>query len=138
MPPRVIFPRLISALAVPALVLTASACGAPAAPPAEALPTPPSAPRAPLQVTAFLGEHRIPPATQYGGTTVGGFSGLDRDPENGTWIVVSDDRSSLQPARFYTADLRFDGPDGALSGVELTGTTPLLRPDGTPYPPLDG
>ena len=136
MPPRrVIFPRLISALAVPALVLTASACGAPAAPPAEALPTPPSAP---LQVTAFLGEHRIPPATQYGGTTVGGFSGLDRDPENGTWIVVSDDRSSLQPARFYTADLRFDGPDGALSGVELTGTTPFLRPDGTPYPPLDG
>src|SRR5687768_9793095 len=115
MPRRVIFTRLISALAVPALVLTSSACGAPAAPPAEALPSsgPPSAPRAPLQVTAFLGEHRIPPGTQYGGTTVGGFSGLDRDPESGTWIVVSDDRSSLQSARFYTADLRFDGPGGA-------------------------
>jgi hypothetical protein len=142
MPPRhVILPRLISALAVPALVLTASACGAPAAQPAEALPpnAPTNAPPSvPLQVTAFLGEHRIPPATQYGGTTVGGFSGLDRDPESGAWIVVSDDRSSLQPARFYTADLRFDGPDGALSGVELTGTTPFLRPDGTPYPPLDG
>lgn len=138
MPPRrVIFPRLISTLAVPALVLTASACGAPAAQPAEAPPTS-APPSAPLQVTSFLGEHRIPPATQYSGTTVGGFSGLDRDPESGTWIVVSDDRSSQQSARFYTADLRFDGPGGALSGVELTGTTPFLRPDGTPYPPLDG
>lgn len=44
----------------------------------------------------------------------------------------------MQPARFYTADLRFDGADGALSGVELTGTTPFLRPDGAPYPPLEG
>ena len=135
--PRVIVPRVISVLLWPALVLTASACGAaadqPSSQPAEAPPA-----RASLQVTAFLGEHRIPPGTQYGGTTVGGFSGLDRDPESGSWIVVSDDRSSLQPARFYTADLRFDGPDGALSSVELNGTTPFLRPDGMAYPPLEG
>jgi hypothetical protein len=112
------------------------ACGAAAAPP-PAQPAETSTP-AQLQVVAFLGEHRIPPGTQYGGTTVGGFSGLDRDAESGSWVIVSDDRSSLQPARFYTADLRFDGPDGALSAVELTGTTPFLRPDGTPYPPLEG
>jgi hypothetical protein len=138
---RVIVPRVISALAIPALVLTVSGCGATAAPSTPPTETPPTEtlPRmAPLEVTAFLGEQRIPPGTQYAGTTVGGFSGLDRDPESGTWIVVSDDRSSLQPARFYTADLRFDGPDGALSAVELTGTTPFLRPDGTPYPPLEG
>jgi hypothetical protein len=128
--------RLISALATPALVLTVGACGAAAAPP-PAQPAETSTP-AQLQVVAFLGEHRIPPGTQYGGTTVGGFSGLDRDAESGSWVIVSDDRSSLQPARFYTADLRFDGPDGALSAVELTGTTPFLRPDGTPYPPLEG
>jgi len=129
--------RLLAVLATPALVLTAGACGttaSPAAPPpAEAPP-----PTATLAVAAFLGEYRIPPGTQYGGTTVGGFSGLDRDPGSGSWVIVSDDRSSLQPARFYTANLRFDGPDGALSAVELTGTTPFLRPDGTPYPPLEG
>jgi hypothetical protein len=130
-------PRVISALATPALVLAVGACGATAAPAAAPSAEPPP-PRAPLQVAAFLGEHRIPPGTQYGGTTVGGFSGLDRDPESGTWVIVSDDRSSLQPARFYTADLRYDGPDGALSAVELTGTTPFQRPDGTPYPPLEG
>jgi hypothetical protein len=91
-----------------------------------------------LEVAGFLGEQRIPHGTQFEGTTVGGFSGLDRDPRTGTWFVVSDDRSALQPARFYTADLAFDGPDGALSGVELTGTRPFLRPDGSTYPALQG
>jgi hypothetical protein len=131
------FRRLIPALATPALVLTVAACGPTAAQPAtEPAGAPPATTT--LQVGAFLGEYRIPPSTQYAGTTVGGFSGLDRDPESGSWVIVSDDRSSLQPARFYTANLRFDGPDGSLSAVELTGTTPFLRPDGTPYPPLEG
>lgn len=91
-----------------------------------------------LEVGDFLGEVRIAPGTTFDATTVGGFSGLDLDERSGTWYVVSDDRSALQPARFYTAKLAFDGPDGALTAVELTGTTPFLRPDGTPYPPLTG
>jgi hypothetical protein len=89
-----------------------------------------------LDVVGFLGEQRIAAGTTFEGTTVGGFSGLDRDRRSGEWVIISDDRSTLQPARFYTADLRFEGPGGALSGVELTGTHPFLRPDGTPYPPL--
>ncbi len=94
-----------------------------------------AAPRG-LAAGAFLGEVRIAPGTTFAGTTVGGFSGLDLDPGTGTWYVVSDDRSQLQPARFYSADLAFDGPDGALTGVRLTGTTPFRRPDGSTYPPL--
>lgn len=95
----------------------------------------------PLEVVGFLGEQRIAPGGQFDGTTVGGFSGLDFDEHAGTWYVIADDRSALQPARFYTADLAFngtteDGLDGALSGVELTGTTPFLQEDGTPFPPL--
>ncbi|GAA1259757.1 esterase-like activity of phytase family protein [Pseudonocardia aurantiaca] len=91
-----------------------------------------------LQVAGFLGEQRLPNAMQFQGTTVGGFSGLDRDRRSGTWFIVSDDRSALQPARFYSADLKFEGPDGALSGVELTGTAPFQRPDGSTYPALEG
>lgn len=98
--------------------------------------TPATAGEPDLEVGDFLGEVRIAPGTTFEGTTVGGFSGLDLDVRSGSWFVVSDDRSALQPARFYTADLAFDGPDGALTAVELTGTTPFLRPDGTPYPPL--
>lgn len=89
-----------------------------------------------LAVGDFLGEVRIAPGTQYAGTTVGGLSGLDYDEANGIWYVVSDDRSALGPARFYTAELAFDATDDALSGVELTGTTPFRRADGSTYPPL--
>jgi hypothetical protein len=131
----------LRALRVPAalaLVVTSAACAAAAGPAPATAPAAAGSPRPPLQVAGFLGEQRIPAGTRFAGTTVGGLSGLDRDPAGGTWFVVSDDRSELAPARFYTADLRFDGPDGALSAVELTGTTPFLRADGTPYPPLQG
>src|ERR671933_620017 len=60
-----------------------------------------------LNVVGFLGEQRIAADTSFEGTTVGGFSGLDRDRRSGEWVIISDDRSTLQPARFYTADLRF-------------------------------
>jgi hypothetical protein len=68
------------------------------------------------------------------GTTVGGLSGIDRDPRTGRYVLISDDRSALQPARFYTAD--FDVSSRGLGDVMLTGTHPFLRPDGTPFPPL--
>lgn len=81
----------------------------------------------------LLGEQVLPPGLQFQGTTVGGLSGLDRDLRTGTWYVISDDRSDLQPARFYTADIDVDA--NGLHGVELTGTTPLTRPDGSTFPP---
>lgn len=81
----------------------------------------------------LLGE-RIVPAGQFQGTTVGGLSGIDREPRTGGYVLVSDDRSDKQPARFYTA--RIDVTENGLGEVRLTGTHPFLRPDGTTYPPL--
>lgn len=89
-----------------------------------------------LEVTGFLGEHVFPAGTTFQDVRIGGFSGLDRDPGSGTWYVISDDRSDVAPSRFYTAELGFDGPDGALSGVELTGTHPFTDAEGQPHPPL--
>ncbi|MDP9931309.1 esterase-like activity of phytase family protein [Variovorax paradoxus] len=37
------------------------------------------------------------------GTTAGGLSGIDYDAERSEYILLSDDRSDLNPARFYTA-----------------------------------
>lgn len=81
----------------------------------------------------LLGEQIISKGT-FQGTTVGGLSGIDRDPRTGGYVLISDDRSALQPARFYTA--KIDVTSNGLGEVTLTGTRPFTRPDGTPYPPL--
>lgn len=81
----------------------------------------------------FLGE-KIIPKGMFGGTTVGGLSGIDRDPRTGRYVLISDDRSALQPARFYTADIDVTGH--GLGDVTLTSTHPFLRKDGTTFPPL--
>lgn len=85
------------------------------------------------QRVRFLGEQIIPPGT-FEGTTLGGLSGIDRDPRTGGYVLICDDRSDKQPARFYTADIDVDA--GGLGEVTFTGTHPFLRPDGTPFPPL--
>ncbi|MCX4909206.1 esterase-like activity of phytase family protein [Streptomyces sp. NBC_00878] len=82
----------------------------------------------------FLGERELPNALAFQGTTVGGLSAISYDAKTGTYYVISDDRSATGPARFYTARVDF-ARGGALKGVTLTGTHPLLRPDGTAFPP---
>lgn len=80
----------------------------------------------------LIGEQVLPRGLVFQGTTVGGLSGIDRDPRTGQYVLVSDDRSSLQPARFYTA--RVDVSSRRLGPVEFTATHPFKQADGTPYP----
>ncbi|WP_405434755.1 esterase-like activity of phytase family protein [Streptomyces anulatus] len=82
----------------------------------------------------LLGERTVPHKLSFRGTTVGGLSGIDRDPCTGEYVAISDDRSMLQPSRFYTARIAVDG-DG-VDSVDFTGTHPLLQPDGSVYPAL--
>lgn len=79
----------------------------------------------------LLGEATLPHRMQFQGTTVGGLSGLDFDPASGLWVVLSDDRSELQPARFYTVDLAI--APGALR-VDLRSVVTLRQAGGQPYP----
>ena len=53
----------------------------------------------------YLGQQIVPTGTQYSSTTVGGLSGLDYDAANQRYFAISDDRSQLNPARFYTLNL---------------------------------
>ena len=80
----------------------------------------------------LLGETTLPHGLDFEGTTVGGLSGIDRDPRTGQYVLISDDRSERQPARAYTAEIPVTA-DG-VGPVRLTATRPLLRPDGTTYP----
>ena len=79
----------------------------------------------------LLGEIRLEHGMQFDGTTVGGLSAIDYDAANGQFVLLSDDRSSHDPARFYTARIAYDA--GGLHQFTLTGTRPLLSPQGQPY-----
>ena len=64
------------------------------------------------------------------GTPVGGLSGIDFDPENSEYLLLSDDRSDLAPVRFYTA--RWQAP--ALAPPEPDSVVFLQRPGGGQWP----
>jgi 3-phytase/alkaline phosphatase D len=82
----------------------------------------------------FLGEISIPTGRQFDGTEVGGLSGITYDPGRGVYYAISDDRSQIDPARFYTLTIAL--ADGALTAgdVKVTDVTTLLGADGKPFP----
>ena len=82
----------------------------------------------------LLGEQIVPLNLPFQGTTVGGLSSIDRDPRTGQYVLISDDRSAVDPARFYTAEIDVD--TAGIHSVNFTGTHPFLRPDGKTYPPI--
>lgn len=83
----------------------------------------------------FLGEATIATGTQFAGTEVGGLSGIDYDAGNNLYYAISDDRSTINPARFYT--LKIDLADGALTDgdVSLQSVVTLLDQSGLPFTP---
>lgn len=82
----------------------------------------------------FLGEATFPTGFIFGGTQVGGLSGLTYDATEGLYYAISDDRSQMNPARFYT--LQIDLSDGRLEDgdITFTGVTTLLDASGNPFP----
>jgi 3-phytase/alkaline phosphatase D len=84
----------------------------------------------------FIGEAIFPTGHLFDGTVVGGLSGIAYDAKRGVFYSISDDRSELGPARFYT--LRIGLGDGRLDAgdVAFTDVTTLRGTDGNPFPPL--
>jgi len=107
-----------------ASVLGLAGCAVPQPAAAPALP-----PRARLRL---IGESRIAHRLQFQGTTVGGLSGIDYDPAAQLYYLISDDGSSINPARFYTARIAL-GMD-SLGAPELLGVATLHQADGSVYP----
>jgi hypothetical protein len=100
-------------------------------------PTGTSAANAPRTISALrlIGEQRLPWRQQFQGTMVGGLSGIDYDAARGDWVMICDDRSEHNPARYYRARLDYDAT--SFRAVQLTGVTTLLQADGTGYPSKD-
>lgn len=80
----------------------------------------------------FLDEYVVPNATQFKGTTIGGLSGIDYDPKRNLYYLISDDRSAINPARFYTAKIYQD--KNKIDSIEFIDVKSLLQKDGTVYP----
>ncbi len=84
----------------------------------------------------FLGEVQFPTGLVFDGTQVGGLSGIDYDPKRELYYAISDDRSSINPARFY--ELTIDLRDGTLDDgdVVFRRVVTILNEQGLPFAPL--
>ena len=89
-------------------------------------------PTASIAAIHLLGEYDIPYAFSYSNTTVGGLSGIDYDAKHNCYYLISDDRSAINPARFYTANL-FITQKG-IDSIRFTGVKYMLQPNGDVYP----
>ncbi|MFB2938452.1 esterase-like activity of phytase family protein [Aerosakkonemataceae cyanobacterium BLCC-F154] len=79
----------------------------------------------------FLGEYQLP-KMKFQDTTVGGLSGITYDRQRDRFYVISDDRSHLAPARFYT--LKLDLNNSKLQNAKIENVTFLKTKDGATYP----
>lgn len=84
----------------------------------------------------FRGTVSLPTGLEFAGTEVGGLSGITRDGSRGVYYALSDDRSQINPARYYT--LAIDLSDGWLDYSDITFVDVTLLRDraGSIFPPL--
>ena len=91
---------------------------------------------APLALS-YLGQQIVASGTPFAGTTVGGLSGIDYVAASGRYVAISDDRSAVNPARFYELSLdigkfqRSAAP--GMAGVAFNAVTTIQTPAGGPF-----
>lgn len=79
----------------------------------------------------YLGGYEVPYNQQFKQTTIGGLSGIDYDPLHQLYYIISDDRSDINAARFYTAKINFN--QSGINSVQFTNATTLLTKNGTTF-----
>lgn len=85
----------------------------------------------------YIGQQVLATGASFGGTTIGGLSGIDYDAATQQYRAISDDRSQFDPARFYTLTLDLSqfntqASPGA-AGVAFTGVTTLRDTSGAAF-----
>jgi hypothetical protein len=85
-----------------------------------------------IKTVHFLGQYVVPYNFPYNNTTVGGLSGIDYNPVDKNYYMISDDRSAVNPSRYYSAHISFT--EKGIDSVNFTGVHYLLQPDGKVYP----
>lgn len=86
---------------------------------------------------SYLGQQIVPSGTAFSGTTVGGLSGIDYNPASASYFAISDDRSAVNPARYY--ELKLDlakfqrSATPGMAGVSFSAVTTILTPGGAAF-----
>jgi hypothetical protein len=80
----------------------------------------------------FLGEYDLP-KQDFDGTPVGGLSAIAYDGGRDRFYALSDDRSVLAPARFYTLNIDWDQPRRQIQAVQVEDVTLLQDQAGDLY-----
>ena len=81
----------------------------------------------------FLGEVSFETGFTFTNTEVGGISGLTYEETNDVYYALSDDRSTINNARYYDVAIALE--DGSLDegDVEFTDVTTLLNAGESPF-----
>lgn len=81
----------------------------------------------------FLGEVTFPTGTMFRNTEVGGLSSIVYDARTGLYYAISDDRSEINDARYYT--IHIDVADGSLDDgdIQFVRVTTILDENGQPF-----
>ncbi len=84
---------------------------------------------------SFIGQSTFNSATTFGGTTVGGLSGITYDAANNLYYAISDARNNgTGPARFYSLTIDVDALSSSTTGaVNFTGVTTLINPNSSAF-----
>ncbi|BCI54754.1 phytase [Mycolicibacterium litorale] len=83
----------------------------------------------------YAGQRQVPAGATFDGTVIGGLSGISYDARRDVYVIVSDDRSAKNAARFYEARIGLGG--NGVGSVDFVATHPWLDVDGRPFAPLD-
>jgi hypothetical protein len=110
-----------------AVVVWMTGCASVDAPPLTAAGWPAS-----VRELRYLSAMVVPRATQGVTKDFGGISGIDRNPATQIWYMLSDDKSEIAPARFYTATIDID--EWGFRSIRIVSAVTLKQADGTAFP----
>ncbi|MCY7382534.1 MAG: esterase-like activity of phytase family protein [Microcoleus sp. CAN_BIN18] len=82
----------------------------------------------------LIGRAIFPTGSPFGGTEIGGLSGITYDADKQVYYAISDDRSSKAPGRFYTLKINLQSGKLEKEQVVFTGVTILLDENGKSFP----
>src|SRR6478736_1081475 len=85
-----------------------------------------------IQSLKFINEYVIPFNLKFKETTVGGLSGIDYDKKNDLYYFICDDRSAINPARFYTAKIKIT--EKGIDTILFQDVKFFLQQNGETYP----